>query len=210
MASRAALLAASLAVLLACTVFAVTEEPEVQGLQAKAVHDLEDDLMAMLKSNEERRAMQMQVPKDLSLGESDENEDEASDETHEEADPVSLDSKSVRMQDSTDDVFPSDSEEDVSGDKARAEQRLMEEDAHFTKLNPKVRVVSDVGESTDDCIDDPAWANDCAHLTAHCGTSVVMKARCRKTCGCGPKLDIYIPSLKGAPGAHPFNGTRLS
>ena len=50
-------------------------------------------------------------------------------------------------------------------------------------------------ESCDECIDDPGWAEDCAHITEHCGTSIVMKAKCRKSCGCGPKVSIYIPSL---------------
>jgi len=209
--ARAVLLVASLAVLVASVVCAVQEGEQVQGLQSEAVQDLEDDLMSMLKSSEERRAMQMAVPKDLSLGESvDETDDESQDRSSEPVVSLEASTEKQHVRDSTDEEFPSDSE-GVSGDKRRAEQRLLEEDARFTKLNPKVRVVDDVGEeaTADDCSDDPNWAKDCPHLKAHCGTSVVMKARCRKACGCGPKLDIYVPSLKDAPGAMPGNGTRL-
>lgn len=44
--------------------------------------------------------------------------------------------------------------------------------------------------STDVCVDHPEWRGQCALLAEHCSSSMVMKARCRKTCGCGEKVDI--------------------
>ena len=45
-----------------------------------------------------------------------------------------------------------------------------------------------------ECMDDPRWAADCPLVKEHCARSMVMKARCRRTCGCGPKVNVFIPS----------------
>lgn len=49
------------------------------------------------------------------------------------------------------------------------------------------------------CFDDPKWKDDCMHVKEHCLRSVVMKARCRRTCGCGPKVEVYIPTEDEKP-----------
>merc|ERR1711988_737613 len=89
----------------------------------------------------------------------------------------------------------------------KALRRLHEEEGRDVQSNPKVKVedmstaATTIAATTDECIDDPKWAEDCPHVADHCGSSIVMKARCRKTCGCGPKVDIFIPSLADATGA---------
>lgn len=104
-------------------------------------------------------------------------------------------SRKHKVSDSTLGAFPG---EEDKGKKADALRRLRDEEARNAASNPEVKwedVELGEGQSSDECIDDPAWQADCEHITEHCGTSIVMKAKCRKTCGCGPKVSIYIPSL---------------
>ena len=91
---------------------------------------------------------------------------------------------------------PSFPDEELSPQKTQALQRLQLEEAKDYKLNPSVTWQGELGEMNDgDCKDEGDWAADCEHLAEHCGSSIVMKAKCRKTCGCGPKVDVFIPSL---------------
>merc|ERR1711968_1887 len=56
----------------------------------------------------------------------------------------------------------------------------------------------DLGESiSTGCEDQPSWAADCPNLAEHCGRSLAMKIKCRKTCGCGPKVHDPIPQVGG-------------
>jgi len=57
---------------------------------------------------------------------------------------------------------------------------------------------ADLGESiSPGCEDQPSWAADCPNLAEHCGRSLAMKIKCRKTCGCGPKVHDPIPNVGG-------------
>lgn len=46
------------------------------------------------------------------------------------------------------------------------------------------------------CVDHPAWKDDCEHLAMHCASSMAMKIKCRKTCGCGEYIRDPITSKK--------------
>lgn len=201
---RIVVVAAGLAMLLASAYSSMPEEPSMDEA-VHALDELQDDLMDVWKYKEEAKVeskVDFKTSRDTSLGEDPSVDDSSSD-------------KVSAMRDNSMPEFPEEKSLNFAPDspaKRRAMKRLQKEEALYSKINPKVHV-ENLGSSAenDECIDDPQWAKDCVLIAEHCGTSIVMKARCRKTCGCGPKLDLYIPSLKGAPGLHPGaapNGTK--
>jgi len=50
-----------------------------------------------------------------------------------------------------------------------------------------------------DCDNKPNWDSDCPHLVGNCGTSLVVRMKCRKTCGSCKQTFEGIPEPKDPP-----------